>query len=85
MLDQQAPVPRLNKAIVLLMGLYTAHLCLHLCASAFIYPLSLHSQGGSAAVASIWHQRHLAVILHIDQTFFYCINQFVKCQDWILE
>ena len=41
--------------------------------------------GASAAVASIWHQRHLAVILHTDQTFFYCINQFVKCQDWILE
>ena len=38
MLDQQAPVPRLNKAIVLLMGLYTAHLCLHLCASALSSP-----------------------------------------------
>ena len=42
MLEQEASVP--NKAIVFKWVFYTAHVCLHLCASVFIYPLSLHSQ-----------------------------------------
>ena len=86
MLNQQAPaVPILNRAIVFDNGSLYSPPVFALVWQCFYLSLVPTFTGASAAVASIWHQRHLAVILHTDQTFFYCINQFVKCQDWILE